>query len=587
VQGLIAARLDGLPPEEKRVMQEASVFGKVFWAGALDADEQALHALERKGMLRRERRSSVMGETQYAFRHVLVRDVAYGQIPRAQRAEKHVRAATWIADLGRIEDHAELVAYHYSDALELGGDVGDRARRAFRLAGDRANTLGAFAVAARHYARALELWPTDADDYPTLVAAHARAAFWADDDLDAVFDGFAALEAAGLVEEAASFAAFAAQAAWYRGRAEVGADLLARGMKLVGGAGRSPALAALLAEQARSGWFRGDYDVALDALERGLALAEELGLDDLHAGLLATQGVVALTEGRLDDARRLFNTAIDAAPAGSPVRLRALSNLATTEVIEGDLDAHVVRRAAAVADATRRGDKTTLRWLTVMEVATAVDEGRWDDVLRLAETELMRGEHYQRDSIQTSVAHVLVGRGELAKACAIRDDALAALGDGSDVQTMIPTLLNGAWISYIAGEHDHMRSLVERALPIVVGSRYRAPGAGAPGLSVISASGLAEHWRTHFDRAAITRRTVAGQLYLQGRLVEAADAWARVSPYDEAVGRWEAARALAAAGRDAEAAVQRERAFAFFRAVGARRLIELADAPLRAAAAAE
>ncbi|HZC74711.1 MAG TPA: AAA family ATPase, partial [Gaiellaceae bacterium] len=68
VQGLIAARLDGLSPEEKRIVQDASVYGKVFWAGAVDADEDALHSLDRKGILRRERRSAVGGETQYVFR---------------------------------------------------------------------------------------------------------------------------------------------------------------------------------------------------------------------------------------------------------------------------------------------------------------------------------------------------------------------------------------------------------------------------------------------------------------------------------------------------------------------------------------
>src|SRR5579884_719312 len=88
VQGLIAARIDGLSAEEKRLLQDASVLGKVFWAGALAGEvEGVLHSLERKGMVRRERRSSVAGETQYAFRHVLVRDVAYGQIPRAARGE--------------------------------------------------------------------------------------------------------------------------------------------------------------------------------------------------------------------------------------------------------------------------------------------------------------------------------------------------------------------------------------------------------------------------------------------------------------------------------------------------------------------
>jgi class 3 adenylate cyclase len=93
VQGLIAARIDGLAPEEKTLLQEASVIGKVFWPGALPgADERILHSLERKEFVRRDRRSSIAGETQYAFLHALVRDVTYGQIPRAERAEKHRRA---------------------------------------------------------------------------------------------------------------------------------------------------------------------------------------------------------------------------------------------------------------------------------------------------------------------------------------------------------------------------------------------------------------------------------------------------------------------------------------------------------------
>ena len=94
VQGIVAARLDGLPGEEKALLLDAAVIGKVFWLGALRASEwlprasgaeERLHRLERKEFVRGERRSSVAGETEYAFRHLLVRDVAYGQIPRARR----------------------------------------------------------------------------------------------------------------------------------------------------------------------------------------------------------------------------------------------------------------------------------------------------------------------------------------------------------------------------------------------------------------------------------------------------------------------------------------------------------------------
>ncbi len=94
IQGIIAARLDGLEQREKALLQDAAVVGKVFWAGALAridgrdrvGVEETLHALGRKEFVRRQRRASVEGESEYIFLHLLVRDVAYGQIPRAARS---------------------------------------------------------------------------------------------------------------------------------------------------------------------------------------------------------------------------------------------------------------------------------------------------------------------------------------------------------------------------------------------------------------------------------------------------------------------------------------------------------------------
>src|SRR5207247_3361286 len=142
---------DRLPQEEKELLQDAAVLGKVFWLGGVvdgraraDA-EAALHALDRKGFVQRARASSVADEVEYTFLHIVVRDVAYGQIPRADRAEKHRRAAGWIESLGRPDDHAETLAHHYLAALELARASGqptdeleDRARFALREAGDRA-----------------------------------------------------------------------------------------------------------------------------------------------------------------------------------------------------------------------------------------------------------------------------------------------------------------------------------------------------------------------------------------------------------------------------------------------------------------
>jgi predicted ATPase len=169
VQGIITARLDSLPPAEKALLLDAAVLGRTFWRGALDGDdvEARLRSLQRKEFIRRERRSAVAGENEYAFAHLLIRDVAYAQLPRAGRADKHVRAARWIDSLtgDRSADLAELRAHHYLAALELveasGGDL--RARRPCggraADAAQRALKLFAFSQVERYATRGLELVP--------------------------------------------------------------------------------------------------------------------------------------------------------------------------------------------------------------------------------------------------------------------------------------------------------------------------------------------------------------------------------------------------------------------------------------------
>jgi class 3 adenylate cyclase/tetratricopeptide (TPR) repeat protein len=177
VQGLIAARLDGLALYEKELLQNAAVVGRVFWIGSLGGDrprvEEALHALARREFARRERRSSIAGETEYSFRHALIRDVAYEQIPKARRAEKHLAAAGWIESLSRREDYAEMLASHYLRAVEYAGAGADGIARAeliemtvqaLRDAGDRALSLHAYSLAAGFYEHAIALQPGGATD---------------------------------------------------------------------------------------------------------------------------------------------------------------------------------------------------------------------------------------------------------------------------------------------------------------------------------------------------------------------------------------------------------------------------------------
>jgi class 3 adenylate cyclase/energy-coupling factor transporter ATP-binding protein EcfA2 len=124
IHGLLAARIDTLPVEEKRVLQEAAVVGRVFWeepvARSMGNGEVsgALLGLERKGLVSARPTSTIAGQVEFIFKHALVRDVAYASLPKARRARAHAEHAAWMEQLAgeRVEEFAELIAHHYATA---------------------------------------------------------------------------------------------------------------------------------------------------------------------------------------------------------------------------------------------------------------------------------------------------------------------------------------------------------------------------------------------------------------------------------------------------------------------------------------
>jgi DNA-binding SARP family transcriptional activator len=172
LHGILAARLDALADVEKQLLQNAAVVGKVFWLGALEAvggvsrrdADDLLQTLVRREFVQRARRSSLAGDTEYAFRHDLLRDVAYDEIPRTGRAERHRRAAEWIHSLGRAEDYGELLAHHYLAALDCTSATAEdvttlveQTAQALHHAGLRAIRLSANERAVDYFSRAIAL----------------------------------------------------------------------------------------------------------------------------------------------------------------------------------------------------------------------------------------------------------------------------------------------------------------------------------------------------------------------------------------------------------------------------------------------
>lgn len=247
------------------------------------------------------------------------------------------------------------------------------------------------------------------------------------------------------------------------------------------------------------------------------------------------------------------------------------------------MEAWELVQAAAVEEAERAGARPNLRWLEWFTTSTALTFGRWDEVLRRAEEQIALGPHYMLDGILYFKAYVLAARDQLAAARACRDEALALTEKIPDPQSAIPGLFDAAWASFVIGEEELARRLVAQVYPVAAAIRHRVPGVDAKNTVLVIRAGRAQEWHALHERHADTRRVRAALLLLEGRVVEAADAWALVSPHDEAVARLEAARQLAAAGSLREADVQLDRGLAFFRAVGATKIVRDAEGLLSAA----
>jgi len=339
VQGVIAARLDALPRAEKELLQGAAVHGKVFWLGGVAAavgidaadGEQLLRTLERKDFVRRERGSTVAGDTQYSFQHVLLRDVAYGQIPRRERAEKHRRAGEWIEGLGRAEDHAELLAHHYQQALELGraAGVGDdpalveRARDSLGGAGERAMALAAYAAAADFFADALALAPPNDPARPRLLLQRARALFGLGGaGLDLLTEALEGFRAAGDVEGEAEAAAVAARFAWFAGDRAATDRYIAEALNAVADRPLSRARAIALAHASGFHMLDGRFEESIRVGAEALPLVEELGIEDARARLHIVVGCARCClgdRGGLDE----IETGIQVAEAAGALEMLA------------------------------------------------------------------------------------------------------------------------------------------------------------------------------------------------------------------------------------------------------------------------
>jgi class 3 adenylate cyclase/tetratricopeptide (TPR) repeat protein len=594
VQGIIAARLDGLPREEKELLQDAAVLGKVFWLGAVcavggrepRAAEGALHALERKEFVRRERRSSVGGEDEYAFRHLLVRDVAYGQIPRAARAERHERAAAWIEALGRPEDQAEMLAHHYLEALRLRraaaqeepAGLVERARLAARDAGDRALALGVFPAAARFYEAALELWPPGDHERAALLLTYSRSRV---DDIT-LDDGVLEEATKGLLEagnhEAAAEAQTVLGGIWLnRGDRDQALTHLENARRLLEERGPSPARAFVLQELSRVLMVGDDFDRAIELGSESLRLAEELGLDAARARNLNTLGVSRIHRGDRGGLNDLEQAIAIGSAANSHEEISAAANLTWMTAVLGDLGRAGELHEEARKMADRIGLRSFIRWQLAEHAFYCHWEGRWEEALDTTDEFIRDVEggsaHYMEAACRYIRGTIQLAQGnpELAIADARRGTEVAR--DAKDPQSLHPAMAFGIRAELAAGDREAASAIADELLAGWSESGVRPTHESVDGAWAFRELGRSNEFAEALEPARMRMHTPwheAARRIAEGDLAGAADIYAEIgSVPDEAYARLRAAEELVRTGNRTEADRQLRLALPVFARLGA------------------
>jgi class 3 adenylate cyclase/tetratricopeptide (TPR) repeat protein len=463
INALLAARLEGLSPEERSVIQRASVVGKVFWWGAVTelspAPEQAgvggyLQALVRRELVRPDR-SRFVGEDAFRFSHILIRDAAYSGTTKELRAELHERLADWLerraAD--RPTEFEEIVGYHLEQAhryrSELGLDGDARARLAARAA-ERLAAAGKRALARI--------------DMPASVTLLSRAtSLMEEGDPERVLlliDLVEALTETGQVDRARGVIRDAADAAEALGDGRLGAHVL-MGRWAVASITGIPVDTALKATE--TGDVEGAERDGLGAIQVFRAHGDDQGLArawQLVGSARWWTGKAGAAEEALEQARRY------ARAAGDP-RMEAHSLLILSAVLaQGPRPVEEAARRAEAILREHPGNRTIEAYMCHALGHLRSWQGRFDEARRLAKRyrSILRENGQEANWADSSECEgdVVLLAGDPDEAVRLMTEGQRRYDDmGIQDTTILPFLANAL---YISGRWEEAESPAERAI---------------------------------------------------------------------------------------------------------------------------
>jgi tetratricopeptide (TPR) repeat protein len=440
LHALIAARLDGLSVEERRLLQDAAVLGKTFTQDALaalsgSADQAPLASLLRKEILgvQADPRSPEHG--QYGFLQDLVRHVAYETLSRRERRQRHLAAAEHIVSTYAADDAEviEVVASHYVDAYEAVPDAEDaeaikaKACQALVRAGRHASSLAAAAEARRYFEKAAGLADQPLDRAALLFEAGLMAGYAADvDEVWRLMD-----EAVGLYEVEGDTHAAVRVTVKLGGFMMMGSrrdevlPLLERAFEVVVGDEPDEALADLAAQLSGFYFFSGDLERAEARADLALDIAEAGGYIEPLVHALMRKSFLPETHGRPHESLALREHALKLAQEHNLLALTArLCIQLSDRCFAGDRYHDALDYLEqALASARKLGNRPS-EWAALAEMTYPFFMlGRWDEVIRTCDEltqEQLESGALLLSLVQTGV-EVNVQRGNLDEARRILD----------------------------------------------------------------------------------------------------------------------------------------------------------------------
>jgi class 3 adenylate cyclase/tetratricopeptide (TPR) repeat protein len=486
LQGLLAARLDGLLPEERRLVQHASVLGKVFTKNALaavsglpvDRVEEALSSLVRKEVLflQADPRSPEHG--QYGFLQDLVRWVAYETLSRKDRKATHLAMANFLETTWgpEIDEIVEVLASHYLDAYNAAPDAPDaeetkaKATEALVRAGERAGSLAASEEAQRYFEHAADLAHDAARRAELLERAGQMA--WIGGRSEQAGEHFekamVLFESEGRSHPAARLSARLGEVDWRGGRLNQAIDRMEQAFQVLSADEPDEDLAVLAHQLGRFYFFRGDQALAAEKVDLALGLAERLWLPEILSQALNTEGILQMWRSRPEAAIALLKHSLDIALEHdiSSAALRAYQNLSDL-LSRRDRHDEALELFRQGLNLGRRVGNRFHEWLVLTNMTySLLQTGRWEEALT-AVSEIPESQMVDLDlgAMLSGVLPILVNQGKLAEAQKLLT-LFAGLESVTDVQDRAG--FAGAKAAVLRAEGDAEGALVagEQALSL-------------------------------------------------------------------------------------------------------------------------